>query len=80
MFGITLVVFQANLCCDLLQNRTTLEERLSERRSGGYSEDHDLGSRCANFQSIFGRPGLAWLLPIQANLPNEFDVTDSTMA
>lgn len=29
-------------------------------------EDHDLGSCCANFQSFFGPPGLAWLLPIRA--------------
>ncbi|KAH7694360.1 hypothetical protein AAVH_38595, partial [Aphelenchoides avenae] len=63
IFFLVLAVFQVTLCWNVCKNITTLEECTVGKSN---FEDHDLGSCCANFQSFFGPPGLAWLLPIRA--------------
>ncbi|KAH7729998.1 hypothetical protein AAVH_02485 [Aphelenchoides avenae] len=73
MFFLVLVIFQSLLCCKLCQNRTTLEDK--KEGSSGF-ENFDSGSRCANFQSFFGSPGLAWLLPIRAKIPEGYHSKD----
>ncbi|KAH7729929.1 Zinc finger DHHC domain containing protein 2 [Aphelenchoides avenae] len=65
-FGI-LGVFLVILCLGLLRNRTTLEQNVIDYMPEDRDvEDYDLGSVYANFKTVFGRPSLAWVLPIES--------------
>ncbi|VDN05848.1 unnamed protein product [Thelazia callipaeda] len=70
--GISLGIFSFQLGNSLLSNETTLESTSfqlcggSDRRNPTDGITYDLGSKLANFRSIFGNNPYLWLLPVHS--------------
>lgn len=62
-----LLGFQVKQYRTVLRNQTALDEFIKKRtpeEQRHEPQENDVGYRCANLQDVFGRPGIAWLLPV----------------
>eukprot|EP01083_Nonionella_stella_P033623 92022_1 len=66
-FSITLLGFLGFHLNLVLTSQTTLEFSLSSSRPRNWRSPYDLGSKRANFESVFGRSPWQWLLPVPVN-------------